>query len=187
MTQQTQQEYKLFIGDNGEQDFYESKDSKRMILRNKREDVWIPFKTEEQGITISKTPLIIPDSVRQKKAKLGTHYFLGNRNLKTLLKEVKRETGETWILSPERRWVKVKGKKNMQLNDSKQIAIEQWKAKHPKSDYGICDTCNEGFDRWKYGDLESAGHEGHNVREPTNQEYEEAVRMCLEDGCDKEE
>ena len=116
MAQQAQQQFKLYIGDNGVQDFYESEDSKRMILRNKREEVWIPFRTEVDGITVSKTPLIIPDRVRQsKEPKVSSkHVYLGNKSLKILLKEVKRETGEVWILSDEKRWVKVKGKKNMQ-------------------------------------------------------------------------
>ena len=72
------------------------------------------------------------------------------------------------------------------IDDYKQRSIEEWKQEHPKEDYGICDDCKEGFDLWKYGDLKSAGHEGHRVREPTDQEYEEAVKMCLEDGCKEE-
>ena len=67
------------------------------------------------------------------------------------------------------------------------VSVNAWKAKHPKKDYGICDDCNMGFDFWKYGDLESAGHEGHKVREPTDEEYEEAVKQCLEDGCREEQ
>ena len=67
------------------------------------------------------------------------------------------------------------------------IVVNAWKAKHPKKDYRMCDSCSVGFDLWKYGDLKSTGHGRHILRDLTDEEYEEAVKQCLEDGCDKEQ
>ena len=39
------------------------------------------------------------------------------------------------------------------------------------------------FDLWKYGSVEDAGHEGHRLRELTDEEYQEALRACEEEGC----
>jgi len=53
-----------------------------------------------------------------------------------------------------------------------------------RSDYRFCETCQAFFDFWKYEhDLADAGHEGHRVREVTEEEYRELLRECQEAGC----
>uniref|UniRef100_A0A6M3X659 Uncharacterized protein n=1 Tax=viral metagenome TaxID=1070528 RepID=A0A6M3X659_9ZZZZ len=55
-------------------------------------------------------------------------------------------------------------------------------------DYRFCVDCDTVFDFWKYNhSLEDAGHEGHNVRLLTPEEFKEAVKDCVESGCFKEE
>jgi len=56
-----------------------------------------------------------------------------------------------------------------------------------KSDYRYCEDCGGFFDFWKYGyNLADAGHEGHRVREPTDDEYKQLLKDCEEAGCFEE-
>lgn len=55
-----------------------------------------------------------------------------------------------------------------------------------KSDYRYCEDCKGFFDFWKYDDLGDAGHEGHKVREPTDEEYKQLLKDCEEVGCFEE-
>ena len=56
-----------------------------------------------------------------------------------------------------------------------------------KSDYRYCEDCKGFFDFWKYGyNLGDAGHEGHKVREPTDEEYKQLLKDCEEAGCFEE-
>jgi hypothetical protein len=55
------------------------------------------------------------------------------------------------------------------------------------ADYGYCENCETFFDLWKYGDLESAGHAGHRVRQPTPEEFRNLVKSCKQHGCFKEQ
>ena len=50
-------------------------------------------------------------------------------------------------------------------------------------DYGYCQDCDEYFDLWVYGDIESAGHEGHNWRYVNESELEPCIGDCKEWGC----
>ena len=56
-----------------------------------------------------------------------------------------------------------------------------------KSDYRYCEDCKGFFDFWKYDyNLGDAGHEGHKVREPTDEEYKQLLKGCEEAGCFEE-
>lgn len=57
------------------------------------------------------------------------------------------------------------------------------------ADYIFCEDCGIWVDFWKYENLEEAGHEGHNVRNPKSyEELKECVDDCQEtiDRCDDE-
>ncbi|MCL5068357.1 MAG: hypothetical protein M1368_08415 [Thaumarchaeota archaeon] len=57
------------------------------------------------------------------------------------------------------------------------------------ADYIFCEDCEIWVDFWKYENLEDAGHEGHNVRNPKSyEELKECVDDCQEtiDRCDDE-
>ena len=49
-----------------------------------------------------------------------------------------------------------------------------------------CEDCKTIFDFWKYDSLEDAGHDGHNIRILTLEEYLEATKSCKEAGCDED-
>jgi len=57
------------------------------------------------------------------------------------------------------------------------------------SDFGYCEDCKMGFDFWIYRTLEDAGHLGHKVRNPTEEELPELIEEEKEKlaYCDKEE
>jgi hypothetical protein len=50
-------------------------------------------------------------------------------------------------------------------------------------DFRFCEDCDTVFDFWKYDSMEDTGHEGHNIRMLTAEEYKEAVESCREAGC----
>ena len=52
------------------------------------------------------------------------------------------------------------------------------------TDYIYCSTCETVVDFWKYDyDLESAGHDGHEVRQLTEAEYQQALENCRYANC----
>lgn len=65
------------------------------------------------------------------------------------------------------------------------MAPNGWRPK--KRDYKYCIDCGMVFDFWKYDyDLDDAGHDGHRIRELTQEEYREALKSCEAAGCFKE-
>jgi hypothetical protein len=55
-----------------------------------------------------------------------------------------------------------------------------------KEDYGYCEDCEMFFDLWKYGDVESAGHDKCNWRYVTGEELKNCVQGCKDNGCFEE-
>jgi hypothetical protein len=54
-------------------------------------------------------------------------------------------------------------------------------------DYVYCETCKMFVDFWKYDfDINACGHKDHNWRHVTEEELEQCVIQCGEDGCFEE-
>ena len=55
--------------------------------------------------------------------------------------------------------------------------------KFSNEDYLYCKDCETFVDLWNYGDVESTGHEDHNWRFVTNEELNNCIDDCKEEGC----
>uniref|UniRef100_A0A6M3JZG6 Uncharacterized protein n=1 Tax=viral metagenome TaxID=1070528 RepID=A0A6M3JZG6_9ZZZZ len=51
-----------------------------------------------------------------------------------------------------------------------------------KTDYRWCVDCDEPFDFWKYDSIKDTDHEGHTLREVTDEEFRNCVKGCAEIG-----